>query len=198
MTLYKIIQAVIRFFLFFVFRIKVYGKENIPIDGGVMFTINHRSYWDVVVVGANSPRKLNFMAKSELFDNKLFGKLITALGAFPVHRGKGDLGAVRATLSMLRSGNAVAMFPEGKRVKDGERIVPKPGAVMLALRAQIPIVPVRIEGGYKWFSKVNVFFGKPVEYSEYYNEKVMIDTLQELSNELMNKIRTLNTENYNV
>ncbi|MDY3928169.1 MAG: lysophospholipid acyltransferase family protein [Clostridia bacterium] len=197
MVSYRIIQAIVRFFLFFVFRIKVYGRENIPKEGGVMVASNHRSNWDPVILGAYSLRKLNFMAKSELFKNKVLGKLITALGAFPIHRGRGDLGAVKAALTMLRAGNAVAIFPEGRRVKDNEKIVPKPGAVMLAVKAQVPVLPVRIVGKYRWFSKINVYFGKPVEYTEYYDEKLMVDTLQGLSDGLMSKIRSMDSENFN-
>ena len=95
---FKIVRVLVRLFLLFAFRIKVTGKENMPVDGGAVVVINHRSNWDVVIAGIASPRQLGFMAKSELFKNKLLGGLITALGAFPVQRGKGDIGAIKAAL----------------------------------------------------------------------------------------------------
>lgn len=191
MIVFKIIKVILRVFLFFVFRIKVYGKENMPKEGGIIVAINHRSYWDVIVAGVCTPRRLGYMAKAELFKNKLFGWLITSLGAFPVQRGKGDIGAVKAALTRLRDGEVVAMFPEGTRVKKGQKGSAKPGAVMLASKAQIPVVPVRIIGGYRWMSKVKVVIGEPVEYSKYYGEKLTVETLQSLSDELLNKIYAL-------
>ncbi|MBQ3038116.1 MAG: 1-acyl-sn-glycerol-3-phosphate acyltransferase [Clostridia bacterium] len=191
MIVFNIVKVILRVFLFFVFRIKVYGKENMPKDGGIIVAINHRSYWDVIVAGVCTPRRLGFMAKAELFKNKFFGWLITSLGAFPVQRGKGDIGAIKAALTRLRDGEVVAMFPEGTRVKKGQKGNAKPGAVMLATKAQIPIVPVKISGGYKWMSKVNVLIGEPVEYSAYYGEKLTIETLQGLSDDLLHKIYAL-------
>lgn len=191
---FKIAKAIVRGFLCLVFRIKVVGKENMPLDGGAIVAINHRSNWDVVVAGVVSPRQLGYMAKSELFDNKLLGWLISALGAFPVQRGKGDIGAIKAALTRLREGKIVAMFPEGRRVKDDEKVNAKPGAVMLAHKAKVPIIPVRITGKYKWMSKIVVNFGKPVTYEEYYDEKLTVAQLQELSDNLMRNIRMLSQE----
>lgn len=188
---FKIAKAIVRAFLFFVFRIKVIGKENMPQEGGAIVAINHRSNWDVVVAGVMSPRQLGFMAKSELFENKMLGALITALGAFPVQRGKGDIGAIKAALTRLRAGKIVAMFPEGKRVKEDEKVNAKPGAVMLAHKAKVPVVPVRITGKYRWMSRIVVNFGKPVTYEEYYDEKLTVAQLQELSDSLMSDIRML-------
>lgn len=190
----NIIRALIRFFLFFVFRIKVVGKENMPRKGGVIVAINHRSNWDVVVAGAVSPRQLGYMAKAELFNNKLFGALIKALGAFPVQRGKGDIGAIKAALTRLRDGETVAMFPEGRRVKENEKVTAKPGAVMIAHKAKVPVVPVKISGKYRFMSKLTVTFGKPVTYENLYEEKLTVEQLGSLANELMETLYNLDTE----
>lgn len=188
---FKIVLVLIRFVLFFIFRIKVSGKENMPAEGGVIVTINHRSNWDVVVAGVTSPRKLGFMAKSELFKNKLFGSLISSLGAFPVHRGKGDIGAIKAALLRLREGKVVAMFPEGKRVRDGSLPTAKPGAVMLAHKAKVPIVPLKISGKYRWMSKITITIGEPIFYDEYNDEKLTVEKLQELTDAMMKNLRAL-------
>ena len=188
---FNIVKVLIRFILLFVFRIRVTGKENMPMEGGVIVAINHRSNWDVIVAGVTAPRQLGYMAKSELFKNKLFGALITSLGAFPVHRGKGDIGAIKAALTRLREGKIVAMFPEGKRVKDGSLPTAKPGAVMLAHKAKVPIVPIKLTGKYRWLSKITVTIGKPVYYDEYYDEKLTVEKLQELTDTLMRNLRAL-------
>lgn len=191
MVLFTIVKYLIRFFLLFVFRIKVYGKENMPKEGGLIVVCNHRSFWDAVVLGGYSPRKLGFMAKAELFKNKIFGWLITSFGAFPVHRGKGDIGAIKAALSRLRENNVVAMFPEGRRVKNNEIPTAKPGAVMLASRAKVPIVPVKISGKYRWGGRIDVIIGEPVEYKEHYGEKLTVQELQGLSDKLLKTIYSL-------
>lgn len=191
MVIFKIIKEIIRFFLFFVFRIKIYGKENMPKDTGIIVAINHRSNWDVLIAGSCSPRRLGFMAKSELFKNKAFGWLISKLGAFPVQRGKGDISAIKAALTRLRNNDVVAMFPEGKRVKANEDVSAKPGAVMLATRAGVPIVPIKIKGKYRWLSKISVIIGEPIYYADYSGEKISVEQLQLLSDSLLKTIKQL-------
>lgn len=191
---FRIMQAVMRIFLFFVFRIEVKGRENMPKDTGAIAAINHRSNWDVVVLGATSPRQLGFMAKAELFKTKISSAFFTALGAFPVHRGKGDLGAIKAALKRLRNNEIVAMFPEGTRVKEGEYAEPKQGAVVLASRADVPIVPINISGKYRWMSKITITYGEPIYYNQFQDEKPTVEELHSQSIALMKKIRELSPE----
>ena len=191
MIFYKIVQVLVKTFFFFVFRIKVHGKENMPSSGGAVVAVNHKSNWDVPIAGIYSPRQLGFMAKAELFKNKILSWLFTSLGAFPVQRGKGDIGAIKSALLRLRNGDIVAMFPEGKRVKQNEKVKAKPGAVMLATKANVPIVPIKLTGEYKWFSKIDMYIGKPIDYSELYKEKLTAEDLQKLADELMNTINNL-------
>lgn len=189
---YRIVRALLKFFFLFTFRIKVNGKENMLKTGGAIVCINHRSNWDVPVAGAYGVRQFGFMAKSELFKNKLLGGFLKMFGAFPVQRGKGDLGAIKAALQRLKNDEIVAMFPEGKRVKNNEIVSAKPGAVMLAHKAKVPIIPIKLEGGYKWLSKVTMTIGEPISYKMYYDEKLSVEKLQELTDELMKTIRSLN------
>ncbi len=191
---YKIAKAVLRFIMFFVFRIKIVGKENIPLEGGVMLASNHKSCWDPVLLALASPRKMRFMGKSELFKNKLFACLITSLGAFPVHRGKGDIGAVKSALTILKNDEMMLIFPEGKRVKDESKAEAKPGAVMLAARAKVPIVPAYISGTYHWMSKITVTFGSPIYYDELYDKKTVMQELQEYSDVLLKTMRSYKVE----
>lgn len=191
MVFFNIVKVIVRTFLFFVFRIRVCGKANMPKEGGMIVVINHRSNWDVLVAGVCTPRRLGFMAKAELFKNKFFGWLITSLGAFPVQRGKGDIGAIKAALTRLRNDDVVAMFPEGKRVKENEKVSAKPGAVMLAAKAGVPVIPVKISGKYKWMSKITITIGEAITYQSCDGEKLTVEKLQELSDELLKTIKSL-------
>ncbi len=106
---------------------------------------NHLSLADPPIIGAASPRVLHYMAKRELFDIPLLRRLIVALNAFPVRRGYGRE-ALKRALEMLRSGEAVLLFPEGTRSKDGRLGPPKPGVGMLAVKSRVPVVPVALSG----------------------------------------------------
>jgi 1-acyl-sn-glycerol-3-phosphate acyltransferase len=191
---YRIAKYILKVLLFFVFRIKVEGKENVPAEGGVLLAVNHRSNWDPVIAAVGCPRKLRFMAKSELFKNKLFGALITALGAFPIQRGKGDIGAIKGALTILKNNETMLIFPEGGRVHDERSAEAKPGVVMLAIRAKAPVVPAYISGKYHWFSRMTIHFGEPVYYDMYYDEKPVVEQLQSLSNELLKTMRSFKVQ----
>ncbi len=149
------------------FRWEVSGRENVPSSGPVVVCANHRSYWDPPILGCALPRPVWFMAKEELFRIPLFGRLITALGAFPVRRGAADLAALRRALSLLREGRAVGVFPEGRRVFGDEVADGRAGAVLLAAATGAPIVPVAICGRPVPFRRLRVRIGAPVDVREW-------------------------------
>lgn len=190
---YKVAGALLKFVFLFIFRIKTEGKQNIINEGGAILAVNHKSNWDPVVVALTCPRKLAFMAKSELFKNKLFGGLIKKLGAFPVNRGKGDIGAIKTALTILRQEQVMIMFPEGKRVRGNEKVVPKPGVAMISTHAKVPVIPVLISGKYRWLGKVTVTYGEPIFLDEYYDEKLSVEKLQELTCSIMENVYSLNS-----
>jgi 1-acyl-sn-glycerol-3-phosphate acyltransferase len=189
--LYRIGRIIVGAVLHIIFRRRFIGVENVPAEGGVIFAVNHRSYWDVILAGLACPRPLRFMAKSELFSNKLFGSLIRALGAFPVKRGRGDIGAVRSSIKILSDNEVLLMFPEGRRVRGGYVTDAKPGVAMIATAAKVPVIPVNISGKYKWMNKITVTIGKPITFKDYYDKKLTMQELQNLSNCVLKSIRSL-------
>lgn len=189
--LYKFAIVVLKIVFFFCFRIKVVGTENIPKDGGMILAVNHRSNLDPVLAGYSCPRPLTFMAKSELFKNPVFGKLITALGAFPVHRGSGDIAAMRSAFSILESGRAMLIFPEGHRVKEGEKPTAQPGVAMIAQRSKAPVVPVFIEGDFRWMSKIIIHYGKCVDMEKYYGRRISSAECKEIADMILDEMYAL-------
>lgn len=187
----NIIRVLVRGFLCLVFRIKVLGEENLPKEGGVVVAVNHRSNWDPVIMGAVTKRKLRSIAKAELFKSKIGSLFFKALGAFPVERGKGDIGAVKTSLKLLAGGEALLIFPEGTRTNDEAQAKAKTGAVMMASHADVPIIPVYISGEFKWMNKITVNFGQIIHIQKEDGEKLSRDKLQELSDSLMQNIRQL-------
>lgn len=188
---YSVCREIVRFFVFFIFRIKTIGAENVPEDGGVIVAYNHRSNWDPVIAGLTCKRHLRFMAKEELFKNPVFGALIKGLGAFSVHRGKGDIGAIKSSLKILSDGHVMLMFPEGHRIKGGKAVKAKPGVALIAQRAKVPVVPVNISGGYKWLDKITVTYGKPVFLEEFYGQKLEQEQIQKIADGVLDNIRAM-------
>lgn len=193
--LYELIRTIVRIAMFFVFRIKKVGCENIPKEGGVILAFNHKSNWDPVMAGITCKRHIRFMAKEELFKNPVFGGLIKCLGAFPVHRGSGDVGAIKSSLKILKDGNVMLMFPEGHRIKNNKKVKAKPGVALIAQRAQIPVVPVGISGRYAWMHKITVTYGKPISFEEYYGQKLDSEKIQSLADDVLDNIRELVFDN---
>ncbi|MDR1693124.1 MAG: 1-acyl-sn-glycerol-3-phosphate acyltransferase, partial [Oscillospiraceae bacterium] len=164
MIFYRFAHALVHLVFGLLYRFKVHGRENVP-EGGALICVNHSSLADPVLVALalkveDHPR---FMAKAELF--KIFGFqwLITKLGAYPVERGASDMTAIKTTLSVLREGRKVLIFPQGRRVlRDGENVPLKDGAAMLAAHSDKPLLPVYLTPGRKPIvNKIELVFGKP-------------------------------------
>ncbi len=166
--LYQIGRALVRFAYFFIFRVKTTGTENIPQKGGIIFCGNHRSNHDAPLVFIAQKRKLTFMAKDSLFSFKPFGWLLKKLGAFPIKRGAGDIGAVKKAIEIVEGNGALVMFPEGTRNRTDKPVLEfKSGAALIAKKGNALMIPVAISGSYGWFAKKTVSFGAPINLSDY-------------------------------
>ncbi|HEY6572505.1 MAG TPA: 1-acyl-sn-glycerol-3-phosphate acyltransferase, partial [Candidatus Eisenbacteria bacterium] len=127
-------------------RFKIEGLEHLPRSGPLIVACNHISFWDPPLVGSSIPRVIHFVAKAELFENRLLGGLISRYNAIPIHRGAKARGGLRGAEDVLANGGAVLIFPEGTRSKTSEFLQPKPGITRLAAGTRSPIVPARISG----------------------------------------------------
>jgi 1-acyl-sn-glycerol-3-phosphate acyltransferase len=123
------------------------GVENIPLDGGLIIAANHQSYGDPFWVAQPVKRPIRFLAWSEAFSWPVVGRAISLLGSWPLHV-EGNPAAIRRSLTWLRDGGILMIFPEGGRgLPDGSMVRMKGGAVRMALEAEVPILPVTIRGG---------------------------------------------------
>jgi 1-acyl-sn-glycerol-3-phosphate acyltransferase len=155
--------------------VRVLHRERMPMEGAVIVAANHASFADPPVVAISTNRRLNFMAKSELFKPPIFGPLIRRIGAFPVHRGVADTEAVKHTLALLADGEAVLVFPEGGR-GDGKTLgEANKGVTLLAMKSGAPVLPVGVAGSHKWLPqgakfprrvRLTVSFGEPFTFAE--------------------------------
>jgi len=128
------------------FRLRRTGQDNIPAHGSVILACNHRSFLDPFVVAACARRPVYFVAKKELFERRLIGWLLNALGAFPIRRGESDEQAMATARTILERGDALLIFPEGTRVRSGPLSEPRRGVGRLALETGAPVVAVAVFG----------------------------------------------------
>ena len=148
--------------------LQVYGAERVPREGGVVLALNHFSWLDPPAFGVACPRNIFYMAKAEIHEVRAFGPFVRSFGAFAVRRGESDREAVRLAREVVREGNALGLFVEGTRQRTGVPGTAKPGAAMVALHEQVPIVPAAIHGSQHWklgtFRPVSVAWGSPVRF----------------------------------
>lgn len=189
MSTYNIGKTICKMYLSSVIQAEAIGVENIPKEGPVLLCSNHISNLDPPLVGSFMKRKIHFMAKEELFSNKLLGSLLFSLGAFPVKRGTGDRQALRKGLGLLEEGKVLCLFPEGTRSKTGEIGKGLSGSGFFALRSKAAVVPVAIYGKYKPFHKVTVVYGKPLNFEDLRREKVSAAEATEVIMQSINSLR---------
>ncbi|HEV3378156.1 MAG TPA: 1-acylglycerol-3-phosphate O-acyltransferase [Thermoleophilaceae bacterium] len=164
------VRLVVKACILAYFRLRRLGREHIP-DGGLVLAANHRSFLDPFAIGCCVPRPVYFMAKQELFRNPILGWFLNCMGAFPVRRGESDEESVETSLQLLERGEAVVIFPEGRRIQAGSLGRPKRGVGRLALQSGAPVVPVAVAGSDRVRSgwrirpvKVHVRIGPPLTF----------------------------------
>ena len=183
------------------FGFRVYGREHIPMEGGVILAANHRGNLDPPLVGAAAPREVHFIAKEGLFRvSRFFTWLITTFNAIPLRREGGDHQAIKTFSRLLREGKAVVIFPEGTRSKSGVMLPAKMGVGYLALSTGSAVVPTSIAGTHRKLGdlllkreRIVVRFAPPLR--DFHNYPVEKEGYRQLSEEVIRKISDLQAGN---
>jgi 1-acyl-sn-glycerol-3-phosphate acyltransferase len=201
--LYYIEVFLTRFLVLILTRFKIQGKSNVPASGPLLVVANHLSVTDPPILGASLGRRLFFMAKEELFRKKIPGYFVRQFGAFPVHRGRSDREAFRQAERVLEQGEALAMFPEGKRSRVGSMQPAQLGSAFIAYHSRVLVLPVGIAGtedihGLGWIwrrPKICFVIGRPFQLPD--TEKALTrGKLEEYTNLIMSRIAELVPEKY--
>ncbi len=152
-------------------RLRTWGMENVPADGGLIMACNHQSYLDPPLVCCMLARESRYLARSTLFAFSPLGWLLRSVGAMPLGRGESDRSALRRAEAVLRAGWLLTLFPEGTRTSDGGLQRLKPGVASLAMRAGVAVMPVYIHGAFEVWPRtgrlprpapVSILYGKPI------------------------------------
>jgi len=149
-------------------RVHAYGADRVPATGGLVYAINHFHWIDIPLVGAMSPRNVDFVAKVEATGFPALGRFLEWHGTIGIRRGESDRDAVRRMRESARDGNVVGLFVEGTRQRSGVPGQAQPGAAMVAVQEDVPLVPVGIYGTQAWrignFAPCSIAFGAPVRF----------------------------------
>lgn len=173
---------------------RIFGKENLP-EGKAVIVCNHLHAMDCGYVAKIYNKDIYFLAKKELFKKKFISKLLKSLGGLPIDRDNPDMKSLMTALKVLKEGHKLAIFPEGTRNKTGStELQPiKGGAMIFAVKAKSPIVPIMIDRKLKMFRKSNVIVGKPFELTEFYDRKLTDEDMEKMNEVVTNKMKEQQT-----
>ncbi|MEU2432132.1 lysophospholipid acyltransferase family protein [Streptomyces sp. NPDC007861] len=194
------------------FRPRIEGLEHIPADGAAIVAGNHLSFSDHFLMPAIIRRRITFLAKAEYFTGPgLKGRLTAAFfrsaGQIPVDRSGKDAGqaAIREGLGVLRKGELLGIYPEGTRSHDGRLYKGKVGVAVMAVTAQVPVVPCAMVGTFEIqppgqvlpkIKRVTIRFGEPLDFSRYAGMEHEKAVLRAVTDEIMYEILALSGQEY--
>lgn len=183
------------------FRYRAIGTEHIPSKGSGIIASNHASYLDPIFVGLGVRRRINYLAKKELFSKPLAGYFLRhLLRALPIDRERMDRNTLRETYNLLKTNELLLVFPEGTRTYDGKLNKGKMGIGMIAYNTQVPVIPVYIDGSYAIlprkarsvrFNKCTVYYGPPVDLQFFYRQQRSKELYRQISDTIMDAIGAL-------
>lgn len=146
-------------------KVEVLHQDRLPKEEGYIVTCTHRGWLEIVILGIAVPRPIHFMAKKELFNNRIIGFLLRKINAFPVDRDNPSPSTIKIPVKLLKSKEVVGIFPSGTRNSEGTPL--KRGAVTIANLSKTPIIPAYYEGPrtlkeLKQMKKATIIFGEPI------------------------------------
>lgn len=196
--LWMVLSVIVISLAFLIVDIKLVGKKRVPKKGPFIIASNHLSWMDIPLIPAYLFLPMIYIAKEELFLGKL-GWLVRFMGAIPVKRGEADRQLLRASDELLKQGRVITIFPEGTRSKTRKMNSAHAGMGMIALRANVPVVPVAICGSESAFKKfrprVTITYGEPIVFQPT-GKKVTKEDIHQATETVMRRIAEMLPESY--
>ena len=168
------------------FPVRYEHRERLQgLEAPYLLVANHYSNLDALMVAvAQHEYQVSFLGKKELTQNRTFARFLARLHMIPVDRHHADLEAMRACTKLLRSGNVLAIFPEGTRHHEGLMTQTESGTALIALRAGVPLIPVWITRKPRLLRRTRLVIGEEIPYEDLRQEGIN----QETANALMQRI----------
>jgi len=203
--IWRILYYITRFTLYCMavplFRFTAHGMRHIPERGRIILASNHASNLDPLFVGVAAPRRINYLAKKELFSNRLFGFILRKIcSALPVDRDQMDRTTLREIFRLLEHEEMMLVFPEGTRTHDGRLGEAKLGVGLIAHHAKATVIPAYVRGSYEilprhakriHLNRCVVSFGPPVELDALYRQGKSKEVYKRIGDRIMESIRRL-------
>ena len=174
----KVVKIVLSTAYRIAYRVKITG--DVPKEGAYILCCNHINYLDAAAIVLFNKRKVNFVAKEDLFTHGILMWLGHLFDAIPIKRDMQDIEAMKRCLKVLKNGELLGIFPEGTRKGMEKNMKAKNGAAYMAIKSNVKVIPIGIHGTFKPFSKVYLNYGEPIDLSEYKNQKDKLDEATEL------------------
>lgn len=190
--LYKLAVCLVKFVFVVFFGSRAKGLENFPSDQNCIILGNHIHAFDPLMVAIYyKHNEIHFIGKESLFRNRFIGAFLRKLHAFPVNRGETDMKAMRASMQVLRDGHVLGIFPEGHRQADQQVKSLETGVAVMALRSDVPVVPVYIRGKYRPFGKLRLAVGAPIDLSDLRSGRADMQALETVKSRIMDTLDAL-------
>lgn len=157
----------VKLYMKFLYKIETNGLENVPKDGNYLLAGNHLNILDSWLLMAVLDTELRFMVDKKLYRYKLWEKFFRTLGTFEIDPDKTDIKAVKTSIDLIKSGNKVVIFPEGKTHRINDSVPFKPGVAAIAKLAKTSLIPFGIRGSYRPGGNLTINFGEPIDLSLY-------------------------------
>jgi len=194
-SFYNFIYYLLFLPIMLIYPVRGIDRKNIP-ENAAIYCGNHSSWVDPFLIAYAAKRRtqIRFLAKVELFNNKLASGFLKGMGMIPVNRGKTDLNCIKQSLVLLRDGENLGIFPEGTRMSEDYSAEAKNGAIKMAEKSGRPIVPVHIPRKKRPFMPVRIVFGEPY-YINPQRARLSPEEYDELARDLMVRINSLDRNN---
>jgi 1-acyl-sn-glycerol-3-phosphate acyltransferase len=202
------LKAVLTPVVYLCCRVKIEGRDRLPRRGAFILAANHRSFLDSIFIPMVVHRRVTFVAKAEYFDDAKTAWFFRGCGQIPIRRGGGSASerALESATEVLQAGRVFGIYPEGTRTRDGKLHRGHTGVARLALKNQVPIVPIGLIGTDdvqpvdrkmpRLFQRVTVRFGEPISPERYSDRPHDHLVLRELTDEVMYEIGELSGYEY--
>lgn len=174
------------------FWAKAKGVEHFPQDENCIILSNHISAWDPITLAYfYRVSEIHFVAKESLFKIPFVRWLVTSLHAIRVNRGETDMGAMRASMQVLKDGHVLGIFPEGHRQTENRVQHIETGVAVMALKSDAPLVPAVITGKYRIGGRIRLVVGEPIDISDLRQRRADSETLELLKARIIDAVEAL-------
>jgi 1-acyl-sn-glycerol-3-phosphate acyltransferase len=173
--IYSLAVNLTRFTACNLFGLQIYGRENLIEEGPALLAMNHQSYLDPPLAAVCCDREIHFLARKNLFDLPILGRLLHHLNVIGLDRDGADMSALKTVIRLLKNGGSTIVFPEGTRTQDGQLGPARPGIGLIIAKSLAPVVPMRVFGAYDAFPRtakfprrapITIVIGEPMHFTK--------------------------------